>query len=149
MSATGLETLDHSQQVTHRWINELDAALGWNNKARSYRLLRTVLQALRDCLPLGEIGDLAAQLPVVLRGVFYEQWRPAARERLRWDYDRLLDRIDEAFRKDPIVDTGGAVAVTFALLAEKISAGEIDEVIKALPADIRQLWTARVEAPVR
>jgi uncharacterized protein (DUF2267 family) len=98
MSASGLESLNHSLQMTHRWINELDAALGWHNKARSYRLLRTVLQSLRDCLPLGEAGDFAAQLPVVLRGVFYEQWRPASSDKSRWTYDRLLGRVDEAER---------------------------------------------------
>jgi uncharacterized protein (DUF2267 family) len=59
------------------WINELDDRLGWNNKPRSYRLLKAVLHALRDWLQLNEAADLAAQLPTLLRGAYSEQWRPA------------------------------------------------------------------------
>ena len=68
MSTVGLESLDHTVELTHIWINELDDRLGWNNKRRSYRLLKAVLQVLRDWLQLGEAADLAAQLPTLLRG---------------------------------------------------------------------------------
>ena len=77
MTAMGLEGLEHMVQVTHTWINDLDDRLGWNNKPRSYRLLKAVLHALRDWLQLNEAADLAAQLPTLLRGAYYEQWRPA------------------------------------------------------------------------
>lgn len=72
MSAVGLESIDHTVHVTHAWINELDRLLRWDNKHRSYRLLRTTLQTLRDWLPTPEIANFAAQLPELLRGVFYE-----------------------------------------------------------------------------
>jgi uncharacterized protein (DUF2267 family) len=72
----GLEGIDRSVQLAHIWINDLDQRLGWNDKRRSYRLLRTVLQALRDWLPVNEAADIAAQLPELLRGAFYEHWRP-------------------------------------------------------------------------
>jgi uncharacterized protein (DUF2267 family) len=65
---TGLEILNRNVQITHEWIDELDAMLGWNDKGRTYRLLRVTLQTLRDCLPLAEIADFAAQMPTLLRG---------------------------------------------------------------------------------
>ena len=77
MSTVGLEGLEHTVQLTHIWINELDAKLEWNNKARAYRLLKAVLHGLRDWLQLNEMADLGAQLPGLLRGAYYEQWRPA------------------------------------------------------------------------
>ena len=40
MSAQGLESLDRTVQLTHVWINDLDRRLEWNDKARSYRLLK-------------------------------------------------------------------------------------------------------------
>ena len=149
MSAHGLETLDHSYQTTHHWINELDAALGWNNKARSYRLLRAVLQTLRDCLQPGEMADLGAQLPSLLRGVYYEQWRPMAAQKPRRDRDHFFAAIDRHFANDPIDDVGDATSVVFNLLSKKISAGEIDEVVQSLPPELRSLWNVRVQAPVR
>jgi len=78
MSAVGLESLEHTVQLTHVWINELDERLGWNNKPRAYRLLKAVLHTLRDRLQINELADLAAQLPALLRGAYYEQWRPSA-----------------------------------------------------------------------
>ena len=78
MSAQGLENLDHTVQLTHVWINDLDARLEWNDKARSYRVLKAVLHTLRDSLRVNEAVDLGAQLPGLLRGAYYEQWRRAA-----------------------------------------------------------------------
>ena len=71
MSAVGLESIEHTVQLTHIWINDLDARLGWENKHRSYRLLRTVLQAIRDWLKVEEAAKFGAQLPELLRGVYY------------------------------------------------------------------------------
>lgn len=140
MSAVGLEGIDHTVQVTHEWINDLDRALDWGNKARSYHLLRSVLHALRDWLQVNEAADLAAQLPTLLRGVYYDQWRPAATPIKPRDAVEFLNRIDAVFLKDPLEDTEGAVGEVLALLERRISAGEIKDVKQALPAAVRALW---------
>jgi len=140
MSTVGLESIDHTVQLTHIWINDLDTRLGWDDKHRSYRLLRTVLQAVRDWLPVNEAVKLGAQLPTLLRGAYYEHWRPATtpvKQRAKADF---IGRVADAFEKDPILFTSEAVAAVFALLSEKIAAGEIEDVRHALPADIRALW---------
>jgi uncharacterized protein (DUF2267 family) len=140
MSAVGLESIDHTVQLTHIWINDLDARLGWENKHRSYRLLRTVLQAVRDWLPVNEAAGFGAQLPELIRGIYYEHWRPAAtpvKQRHRADF---VARIDSAFKTDPPLFTADAIMAVFELLSEKIAAGEIEKVRHALPADIRALW---------
>lgn len=143
MSSDGLQMLDHTVQLTHEWINELDGELGWNNRHRSFRLLRAVLHALRDCLPPAEVADLAAQLPTLLRGVFYEHWRPAQPDSGRWTLERFLERLNASFRNDPVEeDMADAAQVVFALLARRISAGEIGDVLQTLPTEIRQLWLA-------
>ncbi|MCC6947381.1 MAG: DUF2267 domain-containing protein [Bradyrhizobiaceae bacterium] len=146
MSATGFDSIDHTIQLTHIWINEIDKSLGWENKPRAFRLLRSVLHALRDWLPVNEAADLAAQLPTLVRGIYYDQWRPAAvpvKERSR---DSFLARVDRDFRTDPIDDTAAAVTAVFRLLSEKVTAGEISDVRNALPADLRALWPAPAKA---
>ncbi len=140
MSAVGLESIDHTVQLTHVWINELDARLGWENKHRSYRLLRTVLQAVRDWLPVNEAAGLGAQLPELLRGVYYEHWRPAVTPVKHRSKSDFIARIADAFKNDPILFTSEAVTAVFELLSDKIAGGEIDDVRHALPADIRALW---------
>ena len=146
MSAVGLEGLDHTVQLTHRWINELDDRLGWSNKPRCYRLLKAVLHAVRDWLPPNEGADLAAQLPTLLRGVYYEQWRPAAvpvKHRTKAD---LLARVEHTFKMDPLEQSAQAVIAVFELLSSKITAGEVDDVRRALPEDVRNMWPERYVA---
>jgi uncharacterized protein (DUF2267 family) len=143
MSATGLESIDRTVQLTHTWINDLDARLHWNNKHRSYRLLRVVLHALRDWLQINEATDLAAQLPTLLRGVYYEQWRPATVPVKKRSKAAFLERIDAAFVNDRLPDTEFAVMSVFALLADAVTGGEISDVRNALPADLRALWPVK------
>jgi len=146
MSAVGLESIEHTVQLTHIWINDLDARLGWENKHRSYRLLRTVLQAIRDWLKVEEAVKFGAQRPELLRGVYYEQWQPAkapVKKRSKVDF---IARVDHAFQADPLVLTPEAISTVFQFLSAKISPGEIEHVHHALPADIRALWPIHSQA---
>ena len=77
MTTTGIPTLDHAPQVYAEWLNELCDDLGWAEKGRANLLLREALHAVRDFLPADEAVDLAAQLPVLVRGVYYDGWVPA------------------------------------------------------------------------
>jgi uncharacterized protein (DUF2267 family) len=140
MNKRGLEVLDHTVQLTHEWIDELDKKLGWKDKHRSFRLLRSVLQTLRDCLPLNESADFAAQLPILLRGVYYEQWRPGQTRSHHWTLDSFLQRLHHFFPSDPVEDMADVVSITFDLFSKKISTGEIRDVIACLPREIQQLW---------
>lgn len=142
MSAGGLGGIDQAVQQAHIWINDVDDRLGWGNKPRAYRLLRAVLHALRDHLPVNEAADLGAQLPTLIRGVYYEQWRPAVMPVKERHLDAFLAEIDRAFVSDPIDDTAGAVAAVFGLLSDKVSAGEIADVRQSLPGAVRALWPA-------
>ena len=147
MSAQGLEGLEHTVQLTHVWINDLDRRLEWNDKARSYRLLKAVLHALRDTLKVNEAADLGAQLPGLLRGAYYEQWQPArvpARDR---SIERFVERVSDDFKRDPLNDPAMAIIAVFQLLTAKITEGEIEDVRRCLPAEIRNIWPEPHRAP--
>lgn len=140
MSAVGLEGLERTVHLTHVWINDLNDRLCWNDKSRTYRLLKAVMHALRDWLEVDESANLAAQLPGLLRGAYYEQWRPSTTPVKKRDRSAFLNHVEQAFKRDPIENTAESVAQVFALLADKISYGEIEDVWHALPADIREMW---------
>lgn len=146
MSASGLESIDQTVQLTHIWINDLDKTLGWNNKARSYRLMKSVLHALRDWLQVNESADLAAQLPTLVRGVYYDQWRPATTPVKKRGKADFLARIERDCFNDPIDGIDKAVGAVFQLLSAKVTAGEIADVRQALPADLRSLWPESTKA---
>lgn len=147
MSIKGLEGLQHTLELTHTWINDLDERLEWQNKPRAYRLLKSVLHALRDWLQLNEAVDLGAQLPALLRGIYYEQWRPAGTPVRTRSKTAFLARIDGDFHQDPLPNTEQAVMAVFELLSKKVTAGEIEHVRHALPDDLRTIWAEPYAAP--
>lgn len=77
VSMTGLKTTDETVHVTNAWIHEVTSRMGWDDRQKGYRLLRVFFHTLRDRLPVNEAAQLAAQLPMLLRGVFFEGWRPS------------------------------------------------------------------------
>jgi uncharacterized protein (DUF2267 family) len=140
MSAMGLETIDRTVHATNAWLTELDERLEWQDRHRSWRLLRETLHALRDWLSVNEAVELGAQMPMLLRGLYFEGWRPAATPVKPRKRDDFLMRIERAFESDPIDDIEEAVASVFDLLSRHVSPGEIKDVRQALPKDLRELW---------
>jgi uncharacterized protein (DUF2267 family) len=102
-----------------------------------------MLQAIHAWLPVSEAAHLGAQLPTLLRSVYYEHWRLAATPTRERDRESFLARIDRAFETDPMDDTASAVTVAFRMLSAKVSPGEIPKVRHALSGHIRDLWPAQ------
>lgn len=76
MAETDPRIIERSVETTHLWLNELAAELGEDDLHYAYRALRAVLHALRDRLPVEVVAKLAAQLPTLIRGIYYEDWVP-------------------------------------------------------------------------
>lgn len=140
MSALGIDTIDKTVQATNIWLGALDTRLGWENRPRSWRLLRETLHALRDWLTVDEAVQLGAQMPILIRGIYYEGWDPSKTPVKPRDLEDFVMRIERAFSPDPLDDPQEAIACVFELLSDRISKGEIDDVRKALPKPLRDLW---------
>jgi len=135
-----LQTIDHTVQLTREWVHELSKLLDWNDEQRAWRMLRVTLQALRDWLNVNEAAQLGAQLPLLVRGLYYEGWQPAKTPVAERGKERFLARVQAAFEPDSIDDPEEAVCNVFRLLNNRISAGEISDVRQRLPKNLRELW---------
>ncbi|WP_157016686.1 DUF2267 domain-containing protein [Mesorhizobium xinjiangense] len=141
MTHTTISSFTQAAQQAQQWVNELAADLNWR-EPRAYRLFRSVLHALRDWLSPEEAADLSAQLPVLVRGVFFEGWQP--QESPVWDRkkDDFVFRIASDLGDDMPNDADTAIAAVFRLLDRHISPGEIRQVRNAMKKSLRQLWPA-------
>jgi uncharacterized protein (DUF2267 family) len=142
MSTTGLAVFDETVQLSNVWVNGLMDELGWENKQRTYRVLRATLHALRDRLTAHEAVQLGAQLPMLIRGIYYEGWHLKAAAPVERKKSAFFDHVYAELRGDPTLDAERPVREVFKLLARKIAPGEIDDVKKMLPPEVRALWPA-------
>ena len=140
MKTTGITTIDHAPQVVAEWLNLLQEDLGWPDRGRAYLLLRETLHAVRDFLTVDEAADLAAQLPLLVRGIFFDGWVPSQTPAKLRSVDDFLDRVMHAFRDDPPAEPDVAVAAVFSVLRRQISAGEYRQVAWAMRKPLRDLW---------
>ena len=140
MSAKGLEVIDHTVQTTHEWINELKERLDWVGHRDALHLLRVTLTGVRDHLSHEEVADFAAQLPLLIRGMFYEGWQPAGTPLKDRSQQTFVDRIEEQIASS--IDYRGVedISTVFKLLNARISTGEISDMRGNLPSGIRALW---------
>lgn len=139
MSATGLEVFDETLHKTNTWLKEIMEALG-SDRHRAYQALRGVLHCLRDRLVVEEAADLGDQFPMLVRGIYYESWRPSATPKKVRSLQEFLDLLASHLPDQSPLDPEQAARAVFQVLARHVTPGEIEDVISQLPKDIRALW---------
>jgi uncharacterized protein (DUF2267 family) len=142
MSITGLPVFDHTLHITNIWLKDVMQRLGTEDRHRAYLALRATLQALRDRLSVDEAAHLGAQLPMLVRGIYFEGWHPAGKPLKERSKEQFLAHILKGMPHEPDLDAEGVVRAVFGLLAERVDAGEIQEVKDMLPRPVRELWPA-------
>jgi uncharacterized protein (DUF2267 family) len=127
-------------QQTQEWVKELMDNADLSGEPEAWSVLRAVLHQLRDRLTMDEAVQLSAQLPLVVRGLFFEGWRPrhvpTTDIRTRQEF---LDALTVRLLPHPLAPEPMARSV-FALLSRHVDPGEIADVIAQLPDGIKELW---------
>jgi uncharacterized protein (DUF2267 family) len=135
-----METFSNTLQKTHEWLRELMLDLDWQDEHKAYLALRAVLHALRDRLTVEEATQLGAQLPMLVRGFYYEGWNPTGKPVKERHQEQFLAHIKEHFRDDERIVAEKLARAVFRLLSNHISGGEIKDVQHTLPTELRALW---------
>ena len=148
MRPVHFETFGRTVQKTNEWLGELRGDLGWDDQHRAYTALKAVLHALRDRLTPEEAVELGAQLPMLVRGFYYEGWRPAGKPLKERRLDEFLAHVErELPRGRDDLDVEALVRAVFRLLDHRITAGEIEDVKGILPRRVRALWPEYAASP--
>jgi uncharacterized protein (DUF2267 family) len=142
MSSTGLKVFDSTLQSTNIWLDDIMREMGWDDRHKAYTALRTVLHALRDRLPVENAAHLGAQLPMLVRGLYYEGWHPAHKPVNERSLDEFLMHITDAFLRDIEADSRQIAKAVFKTLSKHLTAGEVAKIRQGLPAGVREAWVA-------
>ncbi|WP_412069929.1 DUF2267 domain-containing protein [Rubrivirga sp. IMCC43871] len=135
----------HTVHRTHVLLRDVAGRLGVDGTAPAYHALRAVLPALRDRIPDAEAADLAAQLTMLVRGMFYEGYHPGRSPR-KDDRDAFLDTVSDSLRLGTPFSAEAAVAAVGGALGDSVSEGEWTQVLSAMPADVRALFETPIAA---
>lgn len=140
MSANGLEVFDKTIQTTNIWLKEITEVIG-PDRHLAWKVLSTVLHKLRDRLTVDVAAHLGAQLPLLIRGVYYDQFQPAKQPSGCRDLDEFVAEVQEWLADVRPVNAADAVDAVFATLSRHLPEGQLAIVRNGLPASIRDRWT--------
>lgn len=140
MARTAAAEFDSVVQTANVWLKDVMEEMGWQDRHRAYHALRVVLHALRDRLTVDEVATLGAQLPMLVRGFYYEGWHPAGKPVKERKKEAFLAHIAEAFRGVPEAEPEAVARGVIAVLARHITAGELEGVKHCLPDELKSLF---------
>ena len=139
--STVLAAFDTTLQTTHAWLHELIGIMGWQHDTqRAYVGLRAVLHALRDRLTVDDTAALAVQLPMLVRGFYFEGWQPHGKPRRLRRKAAFLARVREHFPPDADLDAEPLTRGVCQLLRQHLPAGEIEKVKAVMPDELQSVW---------
>ncbi len=132
---------DSTLQKTHEWLGDVADGLGSADERSAYAALRATLHALRDRLPTEAVAHFGAEMPMLIRGVFYEGWRPTPEHLKAAHRQSFLDAVRRELRAhEELGDAERVAQVVFAILDKHLAIGQIEHVIDNLPKEVRRLW---------
>jgi uncharacterized protein (DUF2267 family) len=137
MGETGYAAFDTTIEKANHILHDIEHAYGWpkDRRNQSYAALRTVLHALRDRLPVAESAQLAGQLPMLVRGIYYEGWDPSDVP-MKMDKEAFLARIRREFTFDADGGPQRLLETVLDALRHHITGGQLDDVKSLLPKDL-------------
>jgi uncharacterized protein (DUF2267 family) len=141
---SSIEAIDTTVHTTETWLKAVMDEMGWGDRRQAYRALRAALHTLRDRLTVEEAAHLGAQLPMLIRGLYYEGWAPA-RTPIKHDREGFLAAVRAGLEGSPDVDPLAATRAVFRVLETFVTPGEIADVKGQLPRELQSLWDTRPE----
>ena len=134
------DVFDTTLQKTNLWVNQISDRLHWNDHQKAYQGLRAVLHALRDRLPVDEAVHLGAQLPMLVRGFYYEGWKPAATPVKVKTLPEFYEIVKGNFAADQNVNPMRLTEAIMGVLSTNISPGELEKLRGIFPEELQVLW---------
>lgn len=142
MAQMGLATFDATVNETNRWLKEIGEEMGRPDRQVAYHALRGVLFAVRDRLTVEEACDLAAQLPLLVRGIYFESYKPGDKPLKIRDRDEFVAYVRRELDTIEPTSPEQAIEAVFTVLGRNVGGGVMHHVVEMLPREVRQLLPA-------
>lgn len=137
MATTDFDPFQHAEHTAHAWLSDVATEFGTDDRRFAYRALRAWLHTLRDRLTVEAAAAFAAQLPELLRGVFYDGWQPH-RVPVKYGPEEYVRRF-AAEAGVPAADVGSVATTVTAALEHRLAPEHLAHTLAQLPAALRDV----------
>ena len=141
MSTTRVTVLDHTIEETNVWLKRVQDELVLDNRQQADNALRAVLHTLRDRIPPEVAVKLGAQLPLLVRGIYYEGWHPATTPTSERHVEDFAEHVALQLPREFPIEAATAARGVFEVLWEKLDPDEFEKVMNHLPVSLRTMQT--------
>jgi len=142
MSSTKVSSLDRSIQSSIEWLNDIKEELKWKDDERVYAATKVTLQTLRDRMIVDETFELAAQMPLLLKGIFFDGYDPSGKPLTIRSREELFNEIQDRFDKAEGLSGEVITRAVLKVLYRRVGEGEMDDIKDSMPTDIQGLFIA-------
>lgn len=142
MSQNPADFIERTVQKTRRWLRDVTERTGRDDEHKSYQMLRAVLHVLRDRLPVETAAHLGAQLPMLIRGLYYEGWRPSDQPSKIRSREEFTEAVRRELSDNPEINPEQAIDATLTVLCDHVTEGEIEKIKKTFPEELQSVWPA-------
>jgi uncharacterized protein (DUF2267 family) len=136
-------------QQAQEWVKDLGGRPPFETPGQAYSLLRAVLHAVRDRLTPEEVAHLGSQLPMIVRGFYFEGWRPALAPNDFETAEEFFEHVRSSLgggQQPERIDIPAATRTVLEFLADHVDPGELRHVTQQMPSEIEALFPARAQA---
>lgn len=133
-----LDVIDRTVEKTYDWLRQVSELANFDDLHRAYQALRAVLHALRDRVEPDVAAHVAAQLPLLVRGIFYEGWDPG-KTPVRMSLAEFLARVEREAGLKGTSEVEDAVRTVMSVFRDELGQGTVDHLISVLPSDFAEL----------
>ena len=146
---TGLDTFDKTVQESNLWLKDVMERLNTYDRHHAYSTLRAVIHALRDRIGPENAAHLGAQLPMLLRGLFYEGWDPTGKPTKERHENAFLAHIARELPRATNREIEAGACAVLDVLSKHIDRGAAVKLAAILPLDLRRFWPAFIQTAAR
>jgi uncharacterized protein (DUF2267 family) len=146
---TGLDTFDKTVQESNLWLKGVMERLNTYDRHHAYSTLRAVLHALRDRIGPENAAHLGAQLPMLLRGLFYEGWDPTGKPTKERHENAFLAHIARELPRATNSEIEAGACAVLDVLSKHIDRGAAVKLAAIIPQDLRKFWPEFIQSAAR
>ncbi len=147
--STGLDIFDKTVQESNLWLKAVMDRLDTEDRHRAYASLRAVLHALRDRIGPESAAHLGAQLPMLLRGLYYEGWDPTNKPTKERHEDAFLARIAQELPRATESEVEQGALAVLDVLSKYVDQGAAVKIATMFPHDLRKFWPSFIQTAAK